>query len=167
MLVFLIGYMGSGKTTLGKVLARSMNCTFLDSDSIFEKQEGKSIPEFFMEHGEKAFREKERQILESLCGEKDAVIATGGGMPCYRDNLELMNRAGVTIYFKLSPEKLYERLKGGEDSRPLLKEVASVGLREHIINHLKVREPYYLQAKFIFNPTGSGIAELARSLSEL
>ena len=166
MLVFLIGYMGSGKTTLGKSLARLMDHSFLDTDDLFEEQEGTSIPEFFDKYGEEAFRNKERLILESLCPMKDTVIATGGGMPCYFDNLEKMNRAGVTVYIKLGIKELYERLKKEPQGRPLLREVVPGDLKEHIINQLKIREPYYLQAKFSFDPTRSDVKELIRKLSE-
>jgi shikimate kinase len=160
MLVFLIGYMGSGKSTIGKTLARSMNYPFHDMDQIFEKHAGMNIPDFFKQFGEVAFRKRERELLTTICQWKDAVISTGGGTPCYYDNLEMMNRAGVTVYLNLNVEELYERLNKDEHIRPLLMDAPRGNLKDYISRHLREREKYYLKAKVVHDPLQSDIDEL-------
>jgi shikimate kinase len=150
MLIFLIGYMGSGKTTMGKLLAEKLGYWFIDMDDLFVEKHGITIPGYFHEKGEFAFREGENDILKSLLSEKDAVIATGGGTPCYFNNMEVMNAAGITIYLKVSMEEIYNRLKDDAASRPMLQNVRPGDLKEFIANHLKEREKDYLKAKVVF-----------------
>ena len=106
MLIFLVGYMGCGKSTIGRTLAKQLGVRFLDMDTLLEQRCGKSVAEIFTETGETGFRQSEREVLAELTSEREAIVATGGGAPCFFDNMETMNRAGLTVYFKMSPEKL-------------------------------------------------------------
>ena len=111
MLIFLIGYMGSGKTTIGRGLARRLGLRFIDMDTEVEQRTGMSVTDYFAARGEEAFRGEEREVLRCLTNEQDAVVATGGGVPCFFDNMEVMNASGLTIYLKMGPEKLAARLE--------------------------------------------------------
>ena len=110
MLIFITGYMASGKTTLGKRLAGELNYRFLDLDDLIENQTGRKIEKIFEESGEHAFREIERIILSEHLEDQDTVIATGGGAACYLDNMELMNRHGLTVFLDVPVEILTARL---------------------------------------------------------
>lgn len=141
--VFLIGYMGSGKSTAGKKLARTLGYFFTDLDEEIEKMTGKPIHRIFSEDGEDAFRQLEHSILVSLAARKNMVIATGGGAPCFFDNMELMKQSGVTVYLKMKPESLAKRLANAKIKRPLLAGVSIDELPAYIKNHLDKREPFY------------------------
>lgn len=160
MLIFLIGFMGSGKSTLGKELADMMDYPFIDMDDVLQQQEGMTIPDMFSGPGEAFFREKEHELLLSLLGGVQAIVATGGGTPCFFDHMKLMNKAGVTVYIKVSEEVLYERLKDETGSRPLLKGSGPVGLKGFISSHLSEREKYYNQAKIVYDPVTSELNKL-------
>ena len=95
MLIFLVGYMGCGKSTIGRTLAKQLGVRFLDMDTLLEQRCGKSVAEIFTETGETGFRQSEREVLAELTSEREAIVATGGGAPCFFDNMETMNRAGV------------------------------------------------------------------------
>lgn len=149
MLIFLIGYMGSGKTTIGRGLARRLGLRFIDMDTEVERRTGMSVAEFFSARGEEAFRREEKEVLQSLSGESDAVVATGGGVPCFFDNMEVMNASGLTIYLKMGPEKLASRLEHGKAKRPLLRDKTQEQLRDFIAANLLKREPFYGRAKMV------------------
>ena len=144
--LFLIGYMGSGKTTLGKCLAKKLGLSFIDMDLFIENRYRKSISLIFKEHGEDKFREIEHKVLEEIVGFENTVISTGGGLPCYFNNMELMNGHGTTIYLKASPDELASRLKNSKDNRPLIKDKAPTELKEFIREGLNKRETYYQKA---------------------
>ena len=160
MLIFLIGYMGSGKTTLGRQFAEKLGCRFIDMDDLFVEKHGGSIPRYFKEMGEMAFREREHDLLKSLLSFKDAVIATGGGTPCFFDNMDFMNKAGLTIYLKASVEEIHHRIKDDAASRPMLKDVIPGDLKAFIARHLVERERDYLRAKIIFDPDTQDLQDL-------
>ena len=120
MRIFLVGYMGSGKSLMGAALAKEFGVNFFDLDKVIEKKAGKEVAAIFAAEGEKHFRELEKNSLTELLGEDDCVIATGGGTPCFFDNMDKMNEAGVVIYLKMSTDHLAERLEAEKDSRPLL-----------------------------------------------
>lgn len=149
MLVFLVGYMGSGKSSIGRKVAARTGMRFIDMDSEIESRHGLTVQEFFARHGEDAFREEERKILRILTEEENAVIATGGGVPCFFDNMEVMNSAGMTVYLNLPVAKLAARLETGKRKRPLLKDKTQDELEKFIEEGLKVRDPFYSQAKVI------------------
>ena len=146
MKVFLVGFMGSGKSTLGKKLSELMNVSFIDLDSKIEESEGKSVNEIFRERGEEYFRNLEAEALRAIARIRNAVIATGGGAPCFYDNMEWMNENGVTVYLKAEPGELYHRLLKERETRPLLAHLGDVALFDYIMSSLAHREPYYAQA---------------------
>jgi len=149
MLILLVGYMGSGKTTFGKELSHALNYAFLDMDELLVKGLGMSVEDCFEIHGEEVFRYAEHELLKSILDEKDSVVATGGGTPCFYDNMEIMNRKGMTVYLKVEEEELYQRLKDNAGIRPLLRNVIPGELKEFISSHLEERERSYLKAEVI------------------
>ena len=118
--IILIGYMGSGKSTLGRKIARKLNYEFLDTDSAIEEKEGLTIAAIFEQFGEVHFRKLETNILLSLKGKEKIVIATGGGMPCFNGNMNLLNELGRTFYLKRSVNELVHRLVNAKRVRPLI-----------------------------------------------
>lgn len=149
MLLFLIGYMGCGKSSIGRPLAKRLGLKFVDMDAEIERRCGVSVQQFFADRGEEAFRRLERELLRELTSAEDTVVATGGGVPCFFDNMELMNGAGVTVYFKLAPEKLAARLEHGKAKRPLLRGKSQRELVEYIRENLERREPFYSRTRLI------------------
>ncbi len=148
MRIYLIGYMGSGKSTLGKKLARHAGLQFIDMDHYIEKRNCKTIPQIFAEEGEAEFRKKERKALEELSAFSDVVIATGGGAPCFFDNIDLMNRTGKTIYLDIDPKILANRLMQSKTERPLIKGKSKEELIRFIDETLRKRNEFYTQAHF-------------------
>jgi shikimate kinase len=146
--VFLVGYMGVGKSTLGKKLAQRLGVEFIDSDSFIENQIGISIADYFEQFGEENFRELERKFLLQL-SESSCVVATGGGLPCFGDAMEVMNEKGITIYLHRPPKELFQRLKNAKKERPLIARLSEEELLEYITKQLKDREVFYSKAKFI------------------
>ncbi|MDR0768309.1 MAG: shikimate kinase [Dysgonamonadaceae bacterium] len=147
--IFLIGYMGSGKTTVGKQLAKKLNLQFIDMDLFIENRYRKRISDIFEEKGEATFRELERKILLEIKDFENVVISTGGGLPCFFDNMDIMNQSGTTVYLKASVEKLTERLKTGKQKRPLIKDKDSEEMKNFIAANLAMREEFYNKATFI------------------
>ncbi|WP_457626582.1 shikimate kinase [Persephonella sp.] len=117
--IYLVGFMGSGKSTVGKILAEKLNMRFVDVDEIIEKEEGRKIPEIFKEKGEEYFRELERKALERLSKEEDLVVSTGGGLGADRENMEKMKKSGLVVWLDVSFEEILRRCRGDTD-RPLL-----------------------------------------------
>ncbi len=148
MKVFLTGFMGSGKTTLGAQLARKMKADFIDTDQFIVKKHGKTIVEIFAQDGEDTFRQMEKGALQDIIQLPDAVIATGGGMPCFFDNMEVMKKAGKTVYLKLSPSAIANRLAAAREKRPLLSGKTDVEILQYITETLSYREKWYTQANF-------------------
>lgn len=151
--IFLIGYMGSGKTTLGKKLSEQMKMSFVDLDLFIEQRQFKTVAQIFEERGESEFRKMEQQALREVCEFEDTIISTGGGVPCFFDNMELMNKQGLTIYLKVTPQKLVENLKTAKRARrPLIKDKSDAELLLFIEENLEKRNPFYSQAKLIIDP---------------
>lgn len=151
---FLIGYMGSGKTTVGKRLARKLNLQFIDMDLFIENRYRKSISAIFEEKGEAGFREIERKALREVVDFENIVISTGGGLPCFFDNMDLMNQSGITIYLKASVDELVERLRTGKQKRPLVKDKNPEELKDFITVNLEKREEFYSKATLVFESNG-------------
>lgn len=149
--IYLIGFMGSGKTSHGKKIARMMGYDFIDMDDWIEEQEGISIAEIFERSGEHYFREKEHEVLKELGKKEKVVISTGGGAPCNNNSIELMNSNGLTIYLKLSPAALLSRLKEAHTERPLLAGKSEEEMRLTIEKLLQEREPYYNRAGMVID----------------
>jgi len=147
--IFLIGYMGSGKTTVGKLLAARLGYSFIDMDVHIEEKLFKSVSQIFAEFGEDKFRLLEQQSLHEVADFDHVVISTGGGAPCFFDNMDYMNERGMTVYLKLSPEELAERLESSHaNKRPLLAERKGEKLKQFISEALAKREPFYSQAAY-------------------
>jgi len=142
--------MGSGKTTVGKQLAKKLNLQFIDMDLFIENRHHKRISAIFEEKGEAGFREIERKTLHEIIDFENVVISTGGGLPCFFDNMEVMNQAGTTIYLKVSVEELANRLRTGKQQRPLIKDKNQEEIKNFITVNLEEREKFYNQATFIF-----------------
>lgn len=141
--------MGSGKSTAGKKLAALLGWDFVDLDDRIEKEHGRTIEEIFLLSGEKTFRQYETDLLHNFEPEKNTVISVGGGAPCFYENMEYMKKRGHTIYLKMSPEELSERIVNDKKTRPLLKGLSGAELKTFIEMKLAEREYYYLQAGMI------------------
>ncbi|HVV54932.1 MAG TPA: shikimate kinase [Mucilaginibacter sp.] len=163
MKIFLIGFMGSGKTTLGRKLAARMNYEFIDLDHMLEKQVELSIAEYFQFFGEDSFRKKESEILKKTVYPENAVISTGGGLPCYFDNMGWMKANGKVVYLQLPPKTLADRLETGKEERPLLQDKHGDDLIAFIETKLAEREPFYTQANII----ADGLSLTAEKLEEI
>ena len=118
--VFLIGYMGAGKTTLGKAFARALGLTFVDLDWYLEERFHKTVRQLLSERGEEGFRELERRMLHEAAEFEDVVISVGGGTPCFFDNMEYMNEVGETVFLDVDIQVLFRRLNVAKQQRPLL-----------------------------------------------
>ncbi len=145
-IIYIIGFMGSGKTTAGKKLASLLGWSFIDLDRKIEEQTGYTIPELFSMHGEDYFRDAESKALKSLDNESKTVVSTGGGTPCWGNNMEYMLSAGLTIYLKLTPAQLKSRLSESTGERPLIKNLDSDSIQGFIEKKLAYREKWYNKA---------------------
>ncbi len=154
--IFLIGYMGAGKTTIGRLLAARLNLSFVDLDLFIEKRFHKTINEIFAEKGEEGFRQMEREALHEVGEYEDVLISVGGGAPCFFDNIGFMNEKGQSIYLKVNADVLAVRLNIGKQSRPLLKDKSEAEIKNFIVSMLEKREPFYNQAKLVFDASDFG-----------
>ena len=148
MVIFLVGFMGAGKTSIAQLVASEYGYHFIDTDKEIEKNCGQTINELFASKGEEAFRILEADTLRGLTFTTNTIVATGGGMPCYHNNMQWMNQNGITIYINQEVKELEKRLSSAIQKRPLLREIEKNDLFGYINGLLKVREPYYKQAKF-------------------
>ena len=148
-LIFLVGYMGSGKTTIGSVLAEKLECKFIDTDDLIEKAHKQSITSLFEKKGESKFRDIEKETLRQLDSSKKQIIATGGGMPCFRGNMKWMKKEGQTIFLKMSIDNLQYNLCHGLNTRPLLAGLDPFAVRQKIKSDLIHRNKHYLQADIV------------------
>ena len=161
MLIFLVGFMGSGKTTLGRPLATRLNYDFIDLDRAIETGEGRTISEIFATDGEAHFRALERKYLEEVIAQhKKAVISTGGGTPCFNENMPFMNAHGVTVYLKIAPRMLANRLLAAKVRRPLVEGKSPEELLRYIEETLTERETYYGQANVVVGNPSRDVSQL-------
>lgn len=149
MRIYLIGYMGSGKSTVGKGLAANLNLSFIDMDDYIEERNHKTIPRIFAEDGEDTFRKLEQKALQELSAFEDVVIATGGGAPCFFDNMEVIKQTGKSLYLKGTPRILADRLRHSKIERPLIKGKSEDELVTFIDETLNKREQWYTQADVV------------------
>ncbi|MCK9449275.1 MAG: shikimate kinase [Bacteroidales bacterium] len=149
MRIYLIGYMGAGKTTLSKKLANLLGYNYIDLDQMFEERYKIEIDSFFKKYDEKAFRNIESQLLKETASLNSVVIATGGGTPCYHDNMSWMNQHGITVYLEMHPRSLFKRLILSKKKRPLVLSHRPAELLLFIKNHLVERNKFYNQAAII------------------
>ena len=141
--------MGSGKTTIGKKLANYLKYNFIDLDKLIESRTGMSIVDYFELHGEESFREYERSILQETDFTENVIIATGGGTPCFGDNMDWMNKNGLVAYLSLSPKALAGRLEHSKTDRPLIRHLKGDELVDFISAKLQEREEFYNKAKYV------------------
>ena len=149
--IILIGYMGAGKTTVGKALAKELHMPFYDLDWYIESRMHKTVKAIFDERGEAGFRKIEHNMLHEVAEFEDIIISYGGGTPCFFDNIDDMNRQGETVYLKATPEVLYGHLKMGKTIRPLLLNKTADEVQVFIREQLAQREPYYSKAKHVLD----------------
>jgi len=143
--------MGAGKTTLGKALAATLNLRFIDLDDFIVSRHHKTIKEIFAEVGEDGFRKIERNALEEVASFEDVIISLGGGTPCFFDNMEVVRKAGHSVYLKPSEDVLWARLIHGKHKRPLIADKNDDEILAFIREQLAWREPYYMKAEITFN----------------
>ena len=161
MKVFLIGFMGSGKTTIGKKLASYLKYEFIDLDKLIEAKAGMRIADYFAAHGEDDFRKMERDVLQNTHYPDHVVVATGGGAPTYDDNMEWMNENGKVAYLSLSPKVLASRLENSNTDRPLIRNLKGEDLVDYITTKLADREPFYNQSKCVISASDLTAERLA------
>lgn len=149
--IFLIGYMGAGKTTVGKVLSERLGLSFVDLDHYIEARYHKTIGQLFTEKGEDEFRKIERKMLHEVATFEDILVSTGGGAPCFFDNMLFMNTIGQTVYLKVSVDELAKRLELAKATRPVLRGRSGNELKLFIAEMLEDRDPFYHQAGIVFN----------------
>ena len=163
---FLIGYMGSGKSTIGEKLAAKLFYDFIDLDKFIESEYKQTIPEIFASKGEKEFRAMEHNALKKLIEKDNIVIACGGGTPCYYENMELMNKNGVTVYIKMSVDSLVSRLLNAKVKRPLIENKSEKELRAFVFRQLEKREDTYHLAQYTVKGKDLKVEELAQFVKE-
>lgn len=146
--IILIGYMGAGKTTIGRALARDLGLPFYDLDQYIENRMHHSVKELFDERGEEGFRKIEHNMLHEVAEFEDVVISCGGGTPCFYDNIDYMNHQGQTLYLKATPEVLFSHLHMGHTVRPLLLNKTPEEMKAYIQEQLVSREPIYNKAQY-------------------
>jgi len=164
MLIYLVGYMGSGKTTVGQMISWKLGYSFIDLDSMIEEKYKITIASFFSKFDEKVFRKVENETLKDTILMKDTVVSAGGGTPCYFDNMEIINKSGISVYLKTSVETLHQRLFSSKKKRPLLAGKTSPAIMDHIKTQLAIREPYYLQSKIIADVNSLDIDALIKTI---
>lgn len=149
--IVLLGYMGAGKTTIGRQLALNLGMQFYDLDWYIEMRYHRSVAQIFAERGEDGFREMERNMLHEVAEFENIVLSCGGGTPCFFDNMDYMNSLCETVYLKACPEVLATHLKMGRVERPLIKGKSDEELLQYIQESLAKREPFYSKAKHVID----------------
>ncbi len=149
MRIYLIGYMGCGKTTLGRKLAATLKLTFIDLDIFLEEKYFRTIPQIFEEEGEAEFRRKEQNVLHEVSTFDDVIVATGGGAPCFFDNMEVMNNTGFCIFLDVDTDSLVNRLIHAKTERPIIKGKSPDELHHFIDEMMLKRRPFYEKARYI------------------
>ena len=164
-MIYLIGYMGAGKTTITKLLANKLHLSFYDTDQEIEKREKRSVSEIFKKDGELHFRMLETELLKKV--NKNSVIACGGGLPIHNNNMKLINSKGISIYLKASNNCLFNRLKIGKQSRPLIDSKMDEELEIYIKDELKIRSPFYNLANHTILVDDKSTNEILREVNSL
>jgi shikimate kinase len=163
--VFLIGFMGCGKSTKAKQLAAKLNCPVIDLDVVIVDQAGKSIAEYFETYGESSFRQLESETLKTYPYPETCVVATGGGLPCFFDNMVWMKANGKTVYLHMEPAMLVSRLHNRQ-KRPLIKDMNDEQLSVFIEGKLEERDPFYTKAELIINAFDLDVETLEERLKQ-
>ena len=165
--IFLVGFMGSGKSSIGKRLSKKLNLNHLDTDRIIEKQNSMSIKEIFNNKDEKFFRKEEFKLITSLSKTKNQIISTGGGLFCDNDIIKCINVNGISIYLKYSSEILYERLKSNNEDRPILTHIKNEELKYFIDYLLDEREKYYRKSTITIECNNLKEEDILRKINSL
>lgn len=166
MRLYILGFMGSGKSSQGKKLAKKLDLDFYDTDKMIEQVAGMSIPKIFSEKGEHWFRDLEADVLRGTIMYTDAVIATGGGTPCFFNNMQWINARGVSLYFHVPTGHIYQRLKTRKSKRPLIADLNDEELMEYIERKLGERDYYYRKASHTFDLSETNVKQIAGFLKE-
>lgn len=156
--------MGSGKTTVAKKLARALQFEFIDLDEVFEEKYQIKIADFFEKYDEQAFRKIESKLIKETSEKDNVIISTGGGTPCYYDNLNWMKNSGITVYLQMSVAALVNRLSNAKRIRPIIKNLNIYELSDFIRKQLSERDEFYTQAQIIINGEDCDIDTLAQSI---
>lgn len=152
--IFLVGYMGVGKTTLGKELAQYFHVDFIDLDAVIESRTGMSVSDFFRKKGEESFRLLEHDCLQEISRGSHAVVSTGGGTPCFFDNMECMLSNGIVVHLHTEESWLVDRLFEKREKRPLLHNKSKEEILDFIRKGIAERKPFYNKAHIIYAPEG-------------
>lgn len=148
--IFLVGYMGAGKTTLGEALAAKLALTFIDLDHFIEARQHKTVSQIFASEGETGFRELERKALAEVAQYEDVVVALGGGTPCFFDNMDVIRAAGLVMWLRPTEDVLIRRLMAGRSKRPILAGIESEEeMRTFVRKQMAQREPFYRRAQIL------------------
>ncbi len=166
--IVLIGYMGSGKSTVAKILSKITQTVLLDLDDFIERATQKSISEIFREKGEKYFRNLENLYLQKLLNRREElIISVGGGTPCYSGNMDLINQKAQSVYLRSTVEGLYKRLVLEKDERPLIASISDTDLKGFISEHLAERAAFYEKALYIIDTDRKNPEEVAKEIRNL
>ena len=164
MRIFLVGFMGAGKSVVGRRLAKSLNLSFYDLDEEIESHYKMSVSAIFQKYDEACFRKLETSVLESFSNKDNFVLSCGGGTPCFSENMAFMNSIGTTIYIKLSADELLERISNSYHKRPLTEGKSDEELASYVDAMLKKREPFYSMAKITVDASGTDKETLAEKI---
>ncbi|MCO6565009.1 MAG: AAA family ATPase [Apibacter sp.] len=164
MIISLLGYMGCGKSTIGKSLAKVLLLPFTDLDNYISFHEKKTVQQIFSEHGEIHFRKKEKYYLNELINQNNVILSLGGGTPIYYDNMKLITDKSISFYLKMSPSELYERLITEKKHRPLISHLNDESLKEFIAKHLFERSAFYEQAEHIIRVSEKKPDEICKEI---
>jgi len=162
--IYLVGFMGVGKSTIGKKLARFLNYNFVDTDALFEEKYRLSINDFFSKYDEKLFREFENKILQSTFDMQSTIVATGGGTACFFNAMDDINKYGKSVYLEMSVAAIVNRLENSIKPRPLVDGNSHEELLIKISDLLKQRLPFYTKADIVYSAQGVDVRELGRLL---
>ncbi|MBQ9254777.1 MAG: shikimate kinase [Bacteroidales bacterium] len=167
MKIFLIGFMYCGKTTVGKKISKLLGYPLIDTDKYIEEKLGKSVEDIFKDKGEEFFRQQETLCLYDIKKEEDIVVSTGGGLPCYNDNISLIKSMGKSLYLEMTPSQILSRAEKSHKSRPLMQSMNKEEKLLYIEKTLKEREQYYNQADIRINAFSLTNFELEITIEEL
>ncbi len=159
--------MTSGKSTIGETLAKKMGFDFVDLDDWIEADTRMSIEKYFKKFGEETFRLREKEVLKKSMNLIKYVVATGGGTPCFFDNMQTINEKAISVYIKVAPDTIFGRLKKQKSTRPLVAKLSDSELKEYVHKTLKERSVFYEQATHIFEVKNENKSQIANKILEL
>lgn len=166
MRIYLVGYMGCGKTTIARDLSKELGYELIDLDHFLEQKYFKTIPQIFAEEGEENFRRKEQKVLREISEFENVIVATGGGAPCFFDNMNLMNQTGICVFLDVDTDELVSRLLNAKTERPLIKGKTPAELRTFIEEMMKKRRPFYEKANYILKGKNIQSSEIVALIAQ-